>query len=329
MKKFIQLFNKVGGKEILRQYLHGHVLIYSLLMTLMLGFDKKSLEIVRLAVNNRLLKIIRKKYKGVINSYLELEKNASNEEKREIRDEGNENQKKVWVCWFQGMDQAPYIVRKCYQSLQRHISDREIIVITDQNYKNFVQFPEFIQRKIDAEIISKTHMSDLLRLELLKNYGGTWIDSTVFCTGKCPDYMLDADLFLFQNLKPGLNGKATCISNWFMTAKKNNKIICLTLALLYEYWEKNNQLSDYFIFHDFFQLAIEVYSNEWSRVIPFSNATPHILLLRLFEQYDEKVWCAVKEQTVFHKLTYKFTDEQSKLDGTYYMELFMGGNGND
>lgn len=62
----------------------------------------------------------------------------------------------------------------------------------------------------------------------------------------------------------------------------------MTLNLLYNYWEKNDRLIDYFIFHDFFQLAIESYPKEWKKVIPFNNATPHILLLRLFEKYDKK-----------------------------------------
>ena len=35
---------------------------------------------------------------------------------------------------------------------------------------------------IDSGQITKTHLSDLLRLELLIRYGGTWIDATVFCT---------------------------------------------------------------------------------------------------------------------------------------------------
>lgn len=68
-------------------------------------------------------------------------------------------------------------------------------------------------------------MSDLLRLELLKNYGGTWIDSTVFCTEKCSEYMLNSDLFIIQNLKPRIDGKATYISNRFMTAMKKTKLL--------------------------------------------------------------------------------------------------------
>lgn len=326
-KQFKQLFNKVGGKEILRQYLQGHVLIYAFVMTILLGFSKKSLEIVRLAVGNKLLIRLRKQYKGFIANYLEnadySEVNKTFIQHSDIQDELSEAGKRVWVFWFQGMEHAPAIVQTCYHSLKENITDREIVLVTEENYKVYVQFPDFIIKKAEAGIISKTHFSDLLRLELLIKYGGTWVDATVLCTGTCPQYILNSDLFLFQNLKPGLNGACTCISSWFITAKADNKILKLTLALLYDYWKNNDKLVDYFLFHNFFQLAIETYPGEWSKVIPFSNSVPHILLLRFFDEYDESVWNAVKEMSTIHKLSYKFTEAEYRKEGTYYKKLIQ------
>lgn len=313
MKRFIQLFKKVGGKEILRQYSQAHVMIFSLTITVLLGFSKKSLEIVRLAVNNKILCKMRKKYRLFIEQYQEkdvekLPRSCSN---------------KVWVCWLQGIGNAPGLVKKCYQSLQENLVDREIILLTEENYRDYVQFPDYIQQKIDLGIITKTHMSDLLRLELLNNYGGTWIDATVFCSGKnIPKYMLESELFLFQDLKPGLDGHCTRISSWFITACTNHPILRLTQAMLYDYWKINTKMMDYFLIHDFMELAIETYPNEWKKVVPFSNSVPHILLLRLFEEYNEKKWEIFKQMTCIHKLTYKFTEEQKYLNNTFYSELF-------
>ena len=174
-------------------------------------------------------------------------------------------------------------------------------------------------------MLFRSQKSDLIRLELLIRYGGTWIDSTVYCSGgDYPNYMMDSDLFLFQNLKPGLDGHCTSISNWFITSCTNNPILLLVRALLFDYWTKNNKLIDYFIFHDFFELAIEAYPNEWSKVVPFSNSTPHILLLRLFEDYDNDTLKYINDMTKFHKLTYKFSKEKEKLRNTYYDYLVNG-----
>lgn len=310
LNQFILIFKKVGGKEILKQYCRAHVLLFALVETTLLGFSKKSLEIVRLSVNNRILNKLRRKYKSFILQYM---KEYNCKELSHVH--GN----KVWVCWLQGIENAPRIVQKCYHSLQKNIHDKEIILLTEENYRDYVQFPSFIQKKIDSGIIKGAHMTDLLRLELLIRYGGTWIDATVYCSGgNYPDYLLNSDLFLYQCLKPGLDGHSTCISNWMMTASSNNCLLLLTRALLYEYWSQNNKLINYFIFHDMFQLAIETYPEEWKKVIPFSNSTPHILLLRLFEEYNSDAWKAIKLQSCFHKLSYKFDKQKFEKENTYY-----------
>lgn len=80
---------------------------------------------------------------------------------------------------------------------------------------------------------------------------------------------------------------------------------------------------DYFIFHAFFQIVIERYSDEWEKVIPFSNSVPHILLLRLFEEYDERIWNAIKVQSPFHKLSYKFYEENIDKAHNYYQNVIV------
>lgn len=314
MSKFSALYKKAGGKEILRQYARAHVLFYALFQTLLQGFSKKSLEIVRLSVQNKILKKLRKKYKKKIENFAaEIDKSC--------KDAPHENCGKIWFCWFQGLENAPQTVKTCYNSLKENIRDREIIVITEENFGDYVEFPDYILEKYKKGVISRTHFSDLLRLELLIKYGGSWIDSTVYCSGgEIPSYMLGGGLFLFRDLKPGLDGHAVSISNWFITADSGDKILMLTRDLLYAYWKKS-KLTDYFIFHDFFELATERYPEEWGKVIPFPNSAPHILLLRLFEPYNAEIWEAVRGITPFHKLTYKFTEEQQALEGTFYSEI--------
>ena len=313
MNDFIKLFRKVGGKEIIHQYIYSHVLLFALTETIHLGFSKKALELVRNAVNYKQLTRLRKEYQHIIQE--KVEKMDLNLPRR--------SSNKIWICWFQGMEYAPDIVKKCYTSMTSNIKNHEFVVITEKNYKNYVKFPLFIQKKYESGIITKTHFSDLLRLELLIRYGGTWADSTLYCSGdNIPSYFFDSDLFLFQCLKPGLDGHCTAISSWFITAKSNNPILRLTRDLLYDYWKHNNKMINYFLLHDFFQLAIETFPEEWAKVVPFSNSIPHILLLRLFEPYDQTIWNAVKEMTPFHKLTYKFDEECKNKENTYFKHLF-------
>lgn len=313
MGDFAKLFNKVGGKEILRQYMQSHVLIFALTETLRLGFSKKALEIVREAVTYKQTKRLRKKYQKIL---LEKKETINTQLPRE-------SSGKIWICWFQGLEQAPDLVKKCYESMQTNIHDHEIVLITEKNYKDYVTFPDYILEKYEKGLISNAHFSDLLRLELLIRYGGTWADATLYCSGgDIPSYILDSDLFLFQCLKPGLDAHSISISNWFITARTNHPILLLTRDMLYHYWKHNDRVMNYFIFHIFFQLAIEQYPDEWKKVVPFSNSLPHILLLRMFDTYDPAVWEAIRQMTPLHKLTYKFDEEMTKKENTYYKHLF-------
>ncbi len=306
MNEFQKIFKKVNGGKVLKEYAQAHVLFHALMMTAIEGTSKKSLELVRESVSNRIIKRLRKKYAPFID---EFKKSDAEREKLP-----HKHSNKVWVCWLQGMENAPEIVKKCYKSLLDNLDDREIVLLTNENYKDWVTFPDYIQKKIDNETIGHAHMTDLLRLELLEHYGGTWIDATVFCSGKnIPNYIWNSDFFIYQCMKPGLDGHATRISNWFITAHTNHPFVLLMKALLYKYWRTHENAIDYFLFHDFMELVIEAYPNEWMKVVPVSNSIPHILLLRLFDAYDKRIWEATKEMTAFHKLSWKLNNEEMSI----------------
>lgn len=143
----------------------------------------------------------------------------------------HEHPKVIWWCWLQGLDEAPQIVKTCYASLVQEFKGSkvqegqgisgvyEIKVIDAENWKEYIELPGYIVKKWEKKQIPPALFSDLLRLELLIKYGGTWIDSTVLCTGfqdssfKFQNY-LEADLFLFQYTKQG--SIPVSISNWFI-----------------------------------------------------------------------------------------------------------------
>ena len=310
-----ETFKKQGGMNLIKQYARAGCLGTAIAEFLILGKSRTALEILRLSTGLKTKQRLEKKYRKRLEEF----------DKSYDPSLPHESSNKVWICWFQGMENAPELVQKCYESVKRNLTDREIVLITEQNMDQYVQFPDYIQKKIESGIIKGAHLSDLLRLELLLRYGGTWIDATVFCSGSdIPTYMLDSELFMFQCLKPGRDGRCTVISNWFITARSNNRLLYLVRELLYSYWEKNNKLDDYFIFHVFFQMVIDKYPNEWKKTIPVSNSMPHIILLRLFDEFDKSIWNSVTEMIPFHKLSYKFDSEQLSKKGTYYSYLVNG-----
>ncbi|MGN0437449.1 MAG: capsular polysaccharide synthesis protein [Lachnospiraceae bacterium] len=310
------VFQKQGGMNLIKQYLRSGVFFTAISQFILLGKSRTALEILRLSVELKAKQKLQKQFKK------SLEEFANQYDETLPHEKSN----KVFICWFQGIENAPAIVKKCYASIKENLTDREIILIDKNNMLDYVSFPDYIIEKWEKGIISNTHFSDLLRLELLIKYGGLWIDATVFCTAKredIPDFYFDSDLFLFQCLKPGRDGHSGIASNWFICAKSNNKILMATKHLCYAYWKKYNYLIDYFFSEFFMDMVLEYYSEDWLHIVPKDNATPHILLLRMFEKYDEAMWQEIKKQTPFHKLSYKYTEEQSSLKGTYFQQLFQ------
>ena len=139
--------------------------------------------------------------------------------------------------------------------------------------------------------------------------------------------ILSSDLFVYRTQKPGADGKAITMSSWLMWAKTNHRILMATQAMLYAYWKKNNKLNEYFLLHHFMTITMDFYKEDASKIPPFCNSIPHILLLHLFDQYDEQYWNDLKQKTCFHKLSYKLEENKCKEKGTYYDKIINLSHG--
>ena len=314
MSRIYNLFNRFGGKKLLLEYTRTGFLFKSIFQIFASGLSDKGLEIFRLSAQRQLYNYLKKNYFQFLIEY-------------KIHDNlDHKTSNYVWVCWFQGIDNnTPTVVKRCIQSMYDNLKQEEIILLTDENFPNYVSLPDFIMKKYKDGIITKTHMTDILRLELLIKYGGIWIDSTVLCTGEIPGYIQDSDLFIYQNLKPGRDGDAVALSSWFIAAKTNNKVLMATQKLMYEYWKKNNTLIDYFLIHNFLRMSLERFPDEEDKLIKFPNSTPHILLLDMFKPFDRNKWDVIKSMTPIHKLAYKRTEEEMSRKGTYYDYIINQG----
>ena len=219
-----------------------------------------------------------------------------------------------WWCWFQGIDNAPQISKRCLESLRKHYPDYAINLVDFNNIGKIVRFPKHIVEKFNAGKFSLTHLSDLLRLELLINYGGIWIDSTVFATGREP-YYLHYPLFIFQGFWRG--NDAHLGSSWFIVSEKSNPILRTTRDLLYKFWEDHDKLGDgawYFIFHIMFKFASEKYPNITNQIPKFSNIPPHMLQIDFFKKFSYERFEQIKSMSNFHKLTWKYPPEILKSE---------------
>lgn len=213
-------------------------------------------------------------------------------------------EKQIWICWLQGMENAPQIVQDCYASVCYWMKDWKITVITADNMSEYVQFPDYILNKWKEGIISNTHLSDLLRLELLVRYGGLWIDSTTYMTGSMPAYIANSNFFVYRN--GWMDMEMINMGSWLMFSKyTNNKILFETKSLLYEYWKKCNYIKNYFLLHIFFRMVTDANPELWEQVPAINHIDSHLLMQELPKHYNENRCQQIMQLTPIHKLTYK------------------------
>jgi hypothetical protein len=293
----------------LRRYWRAGVLFYALIQFALLGTSPKGLAIARLSIQHKINKKLRKDYAGLLHAPIEAPPAADSPPGP------------IWICWWQGLDAAPDIVRACFESAKAHRSGRDIRFVTRENYREFVDFPEHVIQKWDAGIISNTHMSDMLRVELLVRHGGIWMDATVMLSGDIPDDILDAVFFCFRQLSPAGRGAVLDLSNWVLAAKPGQPLLILVRKLLYAYWERNTALIDYFWSHHFISIAKDRYPKTWREMPLYNSSDPHILKSLLCEPCDRKVLQHIYSKSAIHKLSYKYKSEQLEKPGTYYQYL--------
>lgn len=232
----------------------------------------------------------------------------------------------VWILWMQGMEQAPEIVKVCVESVKKQLPDKHIILLSEQNFSEYVTMPEDILRKWKEGIIGTAHFSDLLRLEILIKYGGFWIDSTVLCTdNRIFQYAVKEPLFMYSFYYFGFTPEIMSLNNWFIYSYSNQNILCLMREFLYEYWKEQDHVKNYFIFQIFMTLATEFYKEEFTRMPILSQADPHILASYIDMPFDQNRYELLKLHTGIHKLSTRF-DQEKLTEGTFYDEVIRRRN---
>lgn len=315
MSTLYHRFKQFGGWKLVAEYLH-----MGLLGTLCrIGLGVVSRRMTRMEAYRMLLQnveyCLRKHYKPVM---LLKEKQYGQDAMK------HDELRRVWFCWLQGLENAPEIVKVCYESLCKYITDRKIVVLTNKNTAQYADLPKHVVKKHEKGIIPDAAFTDMLRLELLCKHGGTWIDATVLCTGgKDVRELLDANLFVFQQTQKGTT-HFLGMSSWMMSSAANNSFLMVVRDMLYEYWKKKNCVVDYFLIHLFFCMMAERHPEVVAKMPRRSNHIPHYLQRRLAEPYDEQWMKELKRHSAFHKLTYRVPKGAYK-GGTFYDVLVHEG----
>ena len=223
--------------------------------------------------------------------------------------------KTIFWCWFKGLNNITKLGLAGLNSIKKNLKDYNIIIINDTNINKYVNIPKFIMEKYKKGAFTPTHFSDILRLELLNKFGGTWIDASVLITKYDPRFYNNILFFFGSKSDEGCVG-----SSWFITSEKGSPILRTTLDLLYEYWKSNDKLYNYFLLHLFIKIACDKYKEDYNKVLFVSNLQPHILQANLNKKFDKILFNSILKNASVHKLTIHIKDNEFK-NNTFYSHI--------
>lgn len=299
-----------------------HMLLGSIYDNIMLKTKYKDEKLsflynVMIAQKHRMLyyKMLKKRY---------LKKCLTNKEwehKKKIN-----NTDTIWMCWLQGFDNAPLIVRRCVESIQQNIPDKKVILVDANSIAEYIEMPDYILNKWKKGIIGNAHFTDLVRLELLLKYGGYWIDATVLCTDASVLKYLDKEpLFMYSFYYFGFNPEIMTLNNWFIHSCTNNNILALLREMLYCYWREKDRAVDYFLTHLFLTMALEHYKEEFDKMPIISQVGAHVLATYIYDDFNQDKYELLKQTTGFHKLSTRFEMEKLESEGNFYDVIIKQG----
>jgi hypothetical protein len=233
--------------------------------------------------------------------------------------------RRVWQLWWQGVETAPPIVRTCLESVSRHLPQHEVVLLDSGKIADHVEVPGHLHDRLRRGEMSLVHFTDLVRVMLLAEHGGTWMDATVYLTAP-PVEFLDLPLFCFSVTPPDLLGAGRVLaSSWYIRAERAHPLPVAVRDLLVEFWRHEAHSPHVYYFHLAFALAVaesEACAQAWRAVPFYSNVPPHVLQRELFQDFDAARFEAIKRMTPVHKLThYGGPEFQPGRPGTFYAHL--------
>lgn len=232
----------------------------------------------------------------------------------------------VWIFWAQGFDNAPLFVQKNLSHTYKMLSDKyEIRTVDLNNVLKLIHLSDDILQKYHSGQFKQAFFSDIVRFFLLKEYGGLWLDSTVYVTSsEIPNNIKLTDHFIFKDMCFFLNEGMSSTglipgSTWFLFAQKDDEWINQVAGFMEKYAERYNTVSYYYTTHLIMGLAFGMNADWYYKMPTYDNQAPHRVQYLMAKPYDEYKITQALRGCFLHKLNYK-QEFYSEVDKQLFMK---------
>ena len=319
--KFKKRFVQFGGWRLILQYARMGVFWTGVKALIRCVVSGKSFKAAYPAVTERVDEILIERYRHILDENKDRfsKANPNSGKRRE-----SAVSRIIWSAWLQGLDNAPEMVNVCLESHQKHLPGYEFRVLDMENYRQWVELPEWVEEKYARGMIPAALFSDVLRVAVLKRYGGVWMDASVLCTGfgnqqlqKQWTEVENSRLAVFRYYRKG-DRYPSGLSNWFIAATPDNVVLTSVYDMLTAYWRDYDCTIDYYMMHLFISCALKAFP-EMERGMPKLNSRYSFFLGdALSRTYSQEAWQELVDHVAIHKLNYRKADEARKNPLSYY-----------
>lgn len=227
----------------------------------------------------------------------------------------------VWICWWQGESKMPDLIRCCIKSLKENLPSEktELRLITLENCMKYVTFTESVVRKFNEGKITYTHLSDLLRAELLFRYGGMWVDATYYVAKPIDPGIFSAPIYTIRFRKPIWEAditKGRWSGNLWHTSS-GKKLFQFLMESFWYYWETEETLADYFLIDYIIAVALEEFADVRNELeqCGYSKESVFELHRQMNLRYSPERMERIREENTFYKLNCKADYREANMAG--------------
>ena len=135
--------------------------------------------------------------------------------------------KKIWTYW-DDESKIPKSVKMCMEGWKKFNPTYEIILLTKKNFEKYVKIPKSISSHPNFNDMPQ-RFADLIRIWVLAENGGVWIDSTTILRKSLNEMFTKNNIEYYGYYIDQFTNKKNfpVIENWFFACTKNSKFIKL------------------------------------------------------------------------------------------------------
>lgn len=218
----------------------------------------------------------------------------------------------VWVMWWQVTDIPRFVQRNL--TLMRERLNKRVIVLNQENIGDFLDIPENILDRLAKGKISYQMFSDYVRLRILFEYGGVWLDSTVY-VGEQDNFLNQLDfsdhpLITVKGI-PDFGCKFIPKGRWviYCLGGRSGQMLFKFVGDCLDYYIENDiPTPDYFLTDYLFDIA---YQNdiggfrEKLKKVPTNNINCEELAPLMNDKFDQHILDQITRNTSVFKLSNK------------------------